>query len=166
MSFCGWFTEGPDCLEARARDGRIAGIGLAVAEALHATSMHVVRVARSLRARSSERMTDIPCDITKPVAVKSLVEEIVGELGVPDIVVNNAGIFLIKQLAETTYDDFALTLATNLTAPFLIAHALVPKMVLRGSGHLVTIGSISDYIGFPAPRRTRLASSGCGACTR
>src|SRR5258706_3103585 len=111
--------------------------------------MHVVRVARSLRARSSERMTDIPCDVTKPVAVKSLVEEIVGELGVPDIVVNNAGIFLIKQLAETTYDDFALTLATNLTAPFLIAHALVPKMVLRGSGHLVTIGSISDYIGFP-----------------
>jgi len=129
--------------------GASRGIGLAVAEALHATGMHVVRVARSLRYRSSERMTDIPCDVTKPVAVKSLVDRIVGELGLPDVVVNNAGVFLIKQLAETTYDDFALTLATNLTAPFLIARALVPGMVLRGSGHLVTIGSISDYIGFP-----------------
>src|SRR2546426_1241940 len=111
--------------------------------------MHVVRVARSLRYRSSDRMTDIPCDVTKPLAVKSLVDRIVGELGLPDIVVNNAGIFLIKPLAETTYDDFALTLATNLTAPFLIAHALVPGLVLRGSGHLVTVGSISDYIRFP-----------------
>lgn len=128
--------------------GASRGIGLAIAEALHATGTHVVRVARSLRYRSSERMTDIPCDVTKPVAVKSLVDRIVGELGLPDIVVNNVGIFFIKQLAETTYDDFALTLATNLTAPFLIAHALVPGMVQRGSGHLVTIGSISDYIGF------------------
>src|SRR5437867_11627442 len=111
--------------------------------------MHVVRVARSLRNRSSERMTDIPCDVTKPLAVKSFVDRIVGELGLPDVVVDNAGVFLIKQLAETTYDDFALTLATNLTAPFLIARALVPRMVERGHGHLVTIGSISDYIGFP-----------------
>lgn len=129
--------------------GASRGIGLAVAEALHETGVHVVRVARSLRARSSERMTDIPCDVTKPVAVKSLVDQIVGELGLPDVVVNNVGIFFIKPLAETTYDDFALTLATNLTAPFLIARALVPAMVQRGSGHLVTIGSISDYIGFP-----------------
>ena len=122
---------------------------MAVAEALHATGMHVVRLARSLRNRSSERMTDIVCDVTKQTDVKAAVDQVAGTLGVPDIVVNNAGIFLIKPLAETTYDDFTITLSTNLTAPFLIARALVPDMVLRGSGHLVTIGSISDYIGFP-----------------
>jgi len=146
--------------------GASRGIGLAVAEALHATGMHVVRVARSLRNRSSERMTDIPCDVTKPVAVKSLVDGIVGELGLPNIVVNNAGIFFIKQLAETTYDDFALTLATNLTAPFLITHALVPGMVVRGSGHLVTVGSISDYIGFPGSTAYAATKFGLRACTR
>ncbi len=129
--------------------GASRGIGLAVAEALRATGMHVVRLARSLRNRSSERMTDIACDVTKPMDVKAAVDQVVGELGVPDIVVNNAGIFLIKPLGETTYDDFTLTVATNLTAPFLIARALVPGMVQRGSGHLVTVGSISDYIGFP-----------------
>ena len=70
------------------------------------------------------------------------------EPGLPDIIVNNAGVFFIKPLAETTYEDFTRTVATNLTAAFLIARALVPKLVQRGSGHLVTIGSISDYIGF------------------
>jgi len=129
--------------------GASRGIGLAVAEALHATGMHVVRLARSLRNRTSERMTDIAGDVTKPADVKSAVDQVVGALGVPDIVVNNAGIFLIKSLAETRLEDFTDTLTTNLTSAFLLAHAIVPKMVQRGSGHLVTIGSISDYIGFP-----------------
>jgi len=62
--------------------------------------------------------------------------------------VNNAGIFFIKPLVETTPADFTNTITTNLTAAFLFARALVPKMVARGSGHFVTIGSISDYIGF------------------
>jgi len=119
--------------------GASRGIGLAVAEALRATGMHVVRLARSLRNRSSERMTDIACDVPKPMDVKAAVDQVDGELGVPDIVVNNAGIFLIKPLGETTYDDFTITVATNLTAPFLIARALVPGMVQRGSGHLVTV---------------------------
>ena len=129
--------------------GASRGIGLAVAEALHATGMHVVRLARSLRNRTSERMTDIAGDVTKPADVQSAVDQVVGALGVPDIVVNNAGIFLIKPLAETRLEDFTDTLTTNLTSAFLLAHAIVPKMVQRGSGHLVTIGSISDYIGFP-----------------
>ncbi len=51
-------------------------------------------------------------------------------------------------LVETTPADFTNTITTNLTAAFLFARALVPKMVARGSGHFVTIGSISDYIGF------------------
>lgn len=128
--------------------GASRGIGRAVADALRANDMHVVRLARSLKNRSSERLTDIPCDVTKPMEVKSAVDRIAGELGVPDIVVNNAGVFFIRPLGETTYDDFTTTLATNLTAPFLIARSFVPGMALRGSGHLVTIGSISDYIGF------------------
>jgi NADP-dependent 3-hydroxy acid dehydrogenase YdfG len=128
--------------------GASRGIGLAVADALRAQGMHVVRFARTLRAASAERLTDIPCDVTRPEEVDRAVRQVL-EIAVPDVVVNNAGIFLIKPLAETTPADFTATLATNLTAPFLLARALVPRMVERGSGHLVTIGSISDYIGFP-----------------
>ena len=130
--------------------GASRGIGLAVAEAFQATeTMHVVRLARSLQDRAAERRTDIACDVTDPASVGRAVSRIEKELGVPDVLVNNAGIFFIKPLAETTPADFTATLAINLTAAFLFARAFVPKMVARGSGHLVTIGSISDYIGFP-----------------
>jgi NAD(P)-dependent dehydrogenase (short-subunit alcohol dehydrogenase family) len=129
--------------------GASRGIGLAVADELRAAGAHVVRLARSLHDASGDRLTDMPCDVTHPGDVDRAVGRVVADLGVPDIVVNNAGIFLIKPLQETTAGDFTATLATNLTGPFLLARALVPRMVERGSGHLVTIGSISDYIGFP-----------------
>ncbi len=128
--------------------GASRGIGLAVADALHAAGLHVVRLARSLRDASAERRTDISCDVTDPASVDHAVSRIDKQLGVPDVLVNNAGIFFIKSLAETRLDDFTATLTTNLTSAFLFAHAIVPKMAARGRGHLVTIGSISDYIGF------------------
>jgi len=129
--------------------GASRGIGLAVADELRAAGAHVVRLARSLHDASADRLTDVQCDVTRPEDVDRAVGRVVGELGVPDIVVNNAGIFMIKPLTETTPADFTATLATNLTGPYLVARALVPRMVERGRGHLVTIGSISDYIGFP-----------------
>jgi NAD(P)-dependent dehydrogenase (short-subunit alcohol dehydrogenase family) len=128
--------------------GASRGIGLAVAIALRARGMHVVRLARSLKNETAERRTDIQCDVTKPEDVERAIDRIDADLGVPDVLVNNAGIFFIKSLGETTLDDFTKTLAANLTAPFLFARRIVPKMVKRGSGHLVTVGSISDYIGF------------------
>ncbi len=129
--------------------GASRGIGLAVADELRAAGAHVIRLARSLHDASGDRLTDLQCDVTRPEDVDRAVGRVVGELGLPDIVVNNAWIFMIKPLADTTPADFTATLATNLTGPYLVARALVPRMVERGRGHLITIGSISDYIGFP-----------------
>lgn len=128
--------------------GASRGIGLAVAIALRARGMHVVRLARSLKNETAERRTDIQCDVTRPDDIDRALTQVERDLGVADVLVNNAGIFFIKSLAETTLEDFTQTLATNLTAPFLLARRIVPKMAERGSGHLVTVGSISDYIGF------------------
>jgi NADP-dependent 3-hydroxy acid dehydrogenase YdfG len=128
--------------------GASRGIGLAVADALRALGMHVVRIARSLEHKTIERRTDIPCDVTQPADVERAIAEVERQVGVADVLVNNAGIFFIKSLGDTSNADFTATLTTNLAAPFLFARAIVPKMVARGSGHLVTIGSISDYIGF------------------
>ena len=129
--------------------GASRGVGGAVADALRAAGAHVVRVARSLEDRATERQTDVRCDVTDPTAVERALARLQGELGVPDIVVNNAGVFLVKPVEATTYDQFSHTLATNLTAPFLVAHFLVPRLRQRGSGHLVTIGSVADHVAFP-----------------
>ena len=127
--------------------GASRGIGLAVAELLYAAGSHVVRLARSLVDGTTGRRTDLRCDVTDPAAVERAVGRVL-DRGVPDIVVNNAGIFFIKPVAETTPDDFARTIAVNLTAPFLVTRALVPHLVRRGAGHVVTIGSISDHVAF------------------
>jgi NADP-dependent 3-hydroxy acid dehydrogenase YdfG len=129
--------------------GASRGIGLAVADGLQAAGLHVVRLARSLKDSSGQRRTDVACDVTDPASIERAVARVEKQLGVPDVLVNNAGIFLVKPLAETTPDDFTRTLTTNLTSAFLFARALVPKMVERGRGHVVTIGSVSDHIAFP-----------------
>ena len=129
--------------------GASRGIGLAVADELRAAGAHTVRLARSLADGSGERETTLRCDVTRADEVDRAVRRIETDLGVPDIVVNNAGVFFVKPLADTTAQMFAQSLATNLTGPFLVAQAVVPAMARRGSGHLVTIGSSSDRIAYP-----------------
>ena len=126
--------------------GASRGIGLAIAQALETAGAHVVRRARSLSDRSDGRRTDIPCDLTDAAAVDRVARRLGETLGIPDIVVNNAGVFVLKPLEETTPGDFADALRTNLTAPFLLVRALVPALRARGRGHLVTIGSVADHV--------------------
>jgi len=128
--------------------GASRGIGLAVAEALRAAGAHVVRLARSLSDGSGERETTIRCDVTRPDDVERALQRAIAEVGVPDILVNSAGVFYVKQLAETTPAEFTETISVNLTGPFLVARALLPRLVQRGSGHVVTIGSSSDHIAY------------------
>lgn len=128
--------------------GASRGIGLGVADELRAAGAHVVRLARSLSDGSGDRQTDFRCDVSDAAQVERVVGTVLKDLQVPDIVVNNAGIFFIKSLEETTLSDFARAVSVNLVGPFLVARALVPHLVTRGSGHLVTIGSIADHMGF------------------
>ena len=129
--------------------GASRGIGLAVADELRAAGAHVVRLARSLRDASAERQTDVRCDVGRAEEVERAAGKLLAEVGIPDIVVNNAGVFFTKPLGETTAAEFAETIAANLTGAFLVSRAFVPLFVKRGAGHLVTIGSSSDHIAYP-----------------
>lgn len=128
--------------------GASRGIGLAVATVLRDAGAHVVRLARSVGTQTSDGWTDVQCDVADPTAVGRAIAQVLAERGVPDIVVNNAGIFFIKPVAETTSDDFTRTIAVNLTAPFLVVRTLAPHLVQRGTGHFVTVGSVSDHVAY------------------
>src|SRR2546425_3340338 len=86
----------------RSVTGASRGIGLAVADALHAAGAHVVRLARSLADGGAERRTDVRCDLADPAAVERAVARVVADPGAPDVVVNNAGIFFIKPDRKST----------------------------------------------------------------
>lgn len=129
--------------------GASRGIGLAIAEELQSSGAHVVRLARSLRDTGAERRTEISCDVTDPASVARAAERVLKERGAPDVLVNAAGTFLLKPLVETTPQEFADQLATNLAGPFAVLRAFLGAMVAKGRGLVVTIGSVADHTAFP-----------------
>jgi len=140
--------------------GASRGIGLAVAEELQAAGAHVVRLARSLADAERERRTDIRCDLADGVAVASMAQRVVGSRGAPDILVSSSGAFLVKQLAETTPEEFRAQLTGNLVGPFLVLRAFLPAMVEQGRGLIVIIGSVADHRAFPGNAAYGAAKAG------
>lgn len=128
--------------------GASRGIGAAIAGALAAADARVVRVARTLEPREDTTRLDCRADLTDPAAVQALAERVLGAWGPPDLLVNNAGAFLLAPLEQTSPGDFEHQLAANLRAPFLVARAFLPAM-RPGGGRMITIGSIADHRTLP-----------------
>ena len=130
--------------------GASRGIGAGIAEALGSQGVRVALVARNeakLKERAARIKGSIPvtCDVSDPKSVEQATRRIAGELnGAPDILVNNAGIFSVAVVEETTAETFIEAINTNLVGPFLFVRAFLGDMKKRKSGHIVTIGSISD----------------------
>lgn len=136
--------------------GSSRGIGAAVARRLATAGARLVLVARTehvLRTLAVELRGDalvVACDMREPDSA-TFVRRRLDAAGVdcPDIIVNNAGAFVLAPAHETSVDQFRETLEVNLTAPFGLVHAFLPTMRARGSGHVVTIGSVADRSAFP-----------------
>ncbi len=136
--------------------GASRGIGLATARALAASGARVALLARTadaLHAAAGAIGDDalaVPCDVRDARAVDAALEQVRATFGgAPDVLVNNAGAFTLAAVAETAPDAFAAALEANLVAPFRIVRALLPEMLARGRGHVVTVGSIADRHAFP-----------------
>lgn len=130
--------------------GASRGIGLEIARALIAEGVRVAMVARSANAlrdvhqRHGDSALPIVCDVAVAADVERALSEIQDSLGTPDILVNNAGAFALAPVGEMVVADAERLLKVNLLAPYAFANAIVPLMRARGSGHIVTIGSIAD----------------------
>ena len=109
----------------------------------------VFRVARSLKTGSRGAIHDRGCDLTDPDQVSRLAADIIGQQGPPDIVVSNAGAFLLRALEATSAADLELQLAANLQAPFAVAKGFLPTMRQAGRGSFITVGSVADHVGYP-----------------
>jgi NADP-dependent 3-hydroxy acid dehydrogenase YdfG len=134
--------------------GASRGIGAEVARRLAADGARLALVARSrdaLGALAAELGAEpVVCDVGDPAQVESAAERIASlAAGAPDIVVNNAGMFSIAAAHKTSVEHFRRTLEVNLVAPFALLRAFLPAMRTRGSGHVVTLGSVADRNIFP-----------------
>ena len=127
--------------------GASRGIGAATAEALRAAGARVVRVARALPP--GDGFLDLAADLTDPAQVDALAERVRGDVGPPDLVVSNAGGFLLRPLEQTTMAEFDAQVAINLRAAFAVARAFLPMLRDAGRGTFITVGSVADHVGFP-----------------
>ena len=91
----------------------------------------------------------LPCDVRDDVALERCAEEIHARWGAADLVVPAAGVTVIEPLEETTADDFAAVLETNLTGAFYLIRTLLPAMKKRGRGWIFPILSVAARRGFP-----------------
>lgn len=132
--------------------GGAAGIGAAIAEALAARGARVALV--DLSPATPEAARALPggghvahvADITRPGEAGRAVAEAMGALGRLDILVNSAGIVRLAEAEAVSDEDWDLTMAINLRAPFLMARAAFPALSAAGAGRVINLASQAAFV--------------------
>jgi len=128
------------------------GIGRATALAFAREGHNVsltARTAAQLEAAAAEceaagaRALALPGDVSDPESVAHVVTTTLEQLGRIDVLVNNAAVFQVTALADTSLEDWDRTIAVNLRGVFLYARAVLPHMRARGSGCILNMASLA-----------------------
>lgn len=155
--------------------GGAYGIGFAIARALAKAGAQIAfncrRQAHLEQALADYRAEGIEAhgyiaDVTDEAQVTELVKTIEKELGVVDILVNNAGIIKRIPMIEMSVADFRQVVDIDLTAPFIVAKAVLPGMIQKGHGKIINICSMMSELGRETVSAYAAAKGGLKMLTR
>jgi gluconate 5-dehydrogenase len=155
--------------------GGSSGIGRAMAVALGRAGARIILVARRTapmaevvaELRDSGVAADaISADLADRAAVKAVAAKIIAAYGEPDILVNSAAVNRRPPLDQLTDDDWDVTLAANLTAPFLLGQAFGPAMARRGWGRIINVVSQQAFRAYGNSGAYGAAKAGLVGLTR
>jgi NAD(P)-dependent dehydrogenase (short-subunit alcohol dehydrogenase family) len=141
-----------------------SGIGRAICDRLHAEGFRlgVLDVDGPAAASAARDGLAAATDVSDPGSVSSAFDEITRTLGPVDVLVNNAGITgspSATRLHETPLEDWDRVMAVNLRGLYLCSQAVLPSMIERHTGHIITIASVAGIVPFPG-RAAYSASKG------
>lgn len=126
---------------AARRTGR--GLALALAERGAEVAVHYRSGAADASAvvdeigASGGTAFAVQADLRDPAAVDEMVRVVTARAGRVDILINNVGTFLVRAIGEVTPAEWEQSLATTVTATFLVCRAVLPGMAERGWGRIV-----------------------------
>ena len=127
--------------------GGVRGIGLAVAEAFLRKGYRVC-VTYSKDESSAQTAREKGLEVYRAdVSVESEVVEVFKKINGVDILVNNAGISLIKQIQDTSYEEFQKVFSVNMGGVFLCTREASKYMLSKGKGLIVNISSVWGEVG-------------------
>ena len=106
------------------------------------------------------------CDVTDEQAVQKTARLIEQDLGPVDILVNNAGIIRRTPMHEMSVEDWRLVVDIDLTAPFIVAKAVLPSMMERRSGKIINVCSMMSELGRETVAAYAAAKGGLKMLTR
>jgi NAD(P)-dependent dehydrogenase (short-subunit alcohol dehydrogenase family) len=139
-----------------------AGADVAICD-VHTTGEAVAQEVRDL----GRRALWLQADVSRAAQVEQMVARITMELGPPQLLVNNAGIETIIPMLELTEEQFDQVLAVNLKGEWLVARAVVRRLVDRhAAGAIVNIGSIQAGVALPGRTHYAPSKRGVEALTR
>jgi NAD(P)-dependent dehydrogenase (short-subunit alcohol dehydrogenase family) len=142
------------------------GLGEAMAHALAASGAQIALVARDADRLNSVRnaltakgaVAEIfTADVTREDDVAAAAKAIQARFGHPQILINNAGINVRKNLVDFTLDEFRSVLDTSLISTFLVSRAFIPGMMGTGYGRILNMTSIMSHVSLPG--RTAYSSA-------
>jgi NAD(P)-dependent dehydrogenase (short-subunit alcohol dehydrogenase family) len=146
--------------------GASRGLGEAMAKALSDAGAGIALVARdqdrleSVRSAITEKggtASVFAADVTKEDQVIEVSEAIQRRFGHPQILINNAGTNVRKNLVDFSLEEFRGVLDTSLIATFLMCRAFVPGMKGSGYGRILNLTSIMSHVSLPG--RTAYSSA-------
>ncbi len=134
--------------------GASKGMGLEVAKTVLANGDKVVATSRNLAEQiknigeASENFLPLKVDITNEDEVKSAVEKGVATFGNIDVVLNNAGYYLVGSVEEISDEEFRKTIDVNVFGMANVIRQTMPYLRKQQSGHIINISSSMGYIGY------------------
>jgi len=121
--------------------GGSQGIGAGLVAGYRGLGWAVVASARRMKPPGDPDLLTVEGDIAEPGTAGRLVDAALSRFGRVDTLVNNAGIFLSKPFTEYTAADYATVTGVNLTGFFYLTQRVIPEMLKRGGGHVVTMSA-------------------------
>lgn len=121
--------------------GANRGIGLSIAQKLHADGYTVIGTHRT-KPSSAASFSSVKCDITIPESIESAFDEIEADFGPVQILVANAGITRDNLLPRMTEEDFSSVLEANLTSAYRLTKRAIKPMMKQKWGRIILISSV------------------------
>jgi NAD(P)-dependent dehydrogenase (short-subunit alcohol dehydrogenase family) len=132
--------------------GAARGIGAAVAQRFSVDETYSVRGFDLIDAAEntggfSGSYPVRRCDVADEASVRSAANEMEADLGPIEVLVNVAGIVLVKPVTEVTWEEFQHLMNVNLGGMWLWCKYVIPAMRRRGGGVIVNVASVSGHVG-------------------